>query len=158
MATPFATASVSPAGLWAGAVQTIEQGLALDVTDIRTLASNPVTIVAAPGANRLVVPVSALWLFKPGSPAVSFSGTVVATLKWGGTTLTATGLSFDGSVAIGQVVYGSLLSAIELDPSSAGDDLVDQPITIISGGDVTLGAGVLTVLLTYRLYDLTGLL
>jgi hypothetical protein len=128
----------------------------LSSSQLLTLNSSPVTLIAAPGAGKAIVPLSLLSVNRPGTTPLSGNGDAY-TIWWG---------SSAGKNPLGDdyAVYwtSSLSPNIRLSyGSNQGDwdvsELDNLPIVIQTGADASGPGfdGAVTLTITYQLADTT---
>jgi hypothetical protein len=134
-----------------------EQTIQVRDAALRSLNSEPVVVIAAPGPNKLIMP-GAVGVQIITAGTVAFSGAISGRLV-----IPLSGDVLD--VSLPAVISGSVSEVIAIEQwfPSGGDYVsnsgVNAPVVLISGGDVTGGDGtVLTLILTYLVIDVGGLI
>lgn len=115
-------------------------------SSIKTMYTTPIDLIAAPGANKIIVPVSVMLMLDYGT--ATYTGGGVLAINWGATGITA----FDGPAAS----FINSVSDVHYLGVPAGDtgEVANETLSITNGTAVfATGDGVLKVKIIYYIAD-----
>ncbi len=110
----------------------------LSDAQIRSLATTPIQIVAAPGANLAIIPVAVM--FKGVRSGTAFSGDPIFTLRWATISNAFFGnVNFTFNSVVAATLYRyPILGAFS---GTTSDNPVNRAVNVVGSADQTLGTG-----------------
>jgi len=136
-----------PAGANGASSTILLAELSLTAVQIRALNSSPQTLVAAPGGNKIVVPVRVqYWVTRT---ATAYSADPTFSIRWAGAvTELFTPVGFFLATASAGDTFRNLV-ALEINTGYAGVDPRNAAVQIRTAADVTTGTGTMKVSMLY---------
>lgn len=112
--------------------------LAITDVQLRSLFTVPLTIVAAPGVGKVIVPIRAT--LKGIRSGTAFSVDVATRIRWAGIATDTMGTAtFTWNSAVAATLYRLLIDA--LFNGSTSDDPSNKALQVSNSADMTLGTG-----------------